>query len=428
MGLLSVSAGTFKITSVTNGDAKVGDVVEYLNAAFKVEMPVSAQSLSNAVTLVNKTTGTSYNAMSVYPNSYYFAKEGSITMNIMGGSTGISGEYELTIPEGTYVAENGDKNETFVGTWTIQAPETFDITCITNRDYVSGMTVKKLDMYFKAEAESPIVYCDGSKIEIKKGSTPLTRLISDKAYADGSYRFYVPIWYEKVEEGENVGECTSAGTYTLTFEKGAFRDDNNRVSNAFSCTWTIKSSAVDQDVVIMRVDADSKFATFYAPFEVELPAGVTASTVEVADDKTTLQLTAVAGNIPAMTPVVLYAEEGLSKTRVYGKAETSSATTFGALTGVCTDTKVNDGYVLQNQGGVVGFYKVEDAKTVTSNHAYLTVDSDVKAFMLDDAETAITAISRTIAKPSIYDLSGRRISKAQKGLYIVDGKKIFIQK
>ena len=28
---------------------------------------------------------------------------------------------------------------------------------------------------------------------------------------------------------------------------------------------------------------------------------------------------------------------------------------------------------------------------------------------------------------TIYDLSGRRVSKAQKGLYIVNGKKVYIK-
>ena len=49
------------------------------------------------------------------------------------------------------------------------------------------------------------------------------------------------------------------------------------------------------------------------------------------------------------------------------------------------------------------------------------------AFNFDGATTDINNISATTDKQEIYDLSGRRVMKANKGLYIINGKKCFIK-
>ena len=50
--------------------------------------------------------------------------------------------------------------------------------------------------------------------------------------------------------------------------------------------------------------------------------------------------------------------------------------------------------------------------------------STVKAFVFGDEETAIKSVEAENASEAIYDLSGRRVSKALKGLYIINGKKV----
>ena len=50
----------------------------------------------------------------------------------------------------------------------------------------------------------------------------------------------------------------------------------------------------------------------------------------------------------------------------------------------------------------------------------------VKAFTFsfEDVEDAIRAIESENSNLEIYDIAGRRVQKAQKGLYIVNGKKV----
>lgn len=86
-------------------------------------------------------------------------------------------------------------------------------------------------------------------------------------------------------------------------------------------------------------------------------------------------------------------------------------------------------YVLQNQDDVVGFYKVEDGGfNVPEGKAYLSGGSfnGAKALYFGSNETAISNIEASSSKSEgkIYNLAGQRIMKVQKGINIVDGKKV----
>lgn len=179
--------------------------------------------------------------------------------------------------------------------------------------------------------------------------------------------------------------------------------------------------------VKMAVNASAKYATFCAPFDVTVPAGVTASTATL--NGTMIELAGVGATIPANTPVILYAEAGLAETSILG-AKQAGTPEAGVLVGVYTDTQAEVGtYVLQNQGGKVGFYQVEGVQpTVKANNAYLVApQSDARVFLLGD-ETAISALQAlTSGKAEIFDINGRRLNSLQKGINIVGGKKIIVK-
>ncbi len=176
---------------------------------------------------------------------------------------------------------------------------------------------------------------------------------------------------------------------------------------------------------------DAEYATFIAPFDVEVPENVTASTAEIGEDGTTLKLTDIGGTIPAHTAVILYSETTLNK-EVSGVlvAEPENLTT-GVLTGTYENTFAPVGsYVLQKQGEQVGFYLVGDGAqpTVKANRAYLvapaSADAGVKAFILGDTATGIQMANGEASPAVIYNLAGQRVNKAQKGIFIVNGNKV----
>jgi hypothetical protein len=65
--------------------------------------------------------------------------------------------------------------------------------------------------------------------------------------------------------------------------------------------------------------------------------------------------------------------------------------------------------------------------TVGANRCYLTVPAaGVKAFFLNGGDaTGISGVDANIdANEAIYNLAGQRINKLQKGINIINGKKI----
>ncbi len=198
------------------------------------------------------------------------------------------------------------------------------------------------------------------------------------------------------------------------------------------------------DVATMAISAEAKYATFIAPFDVTIPDDVEASTIAVdaIGVDSVLTLTPVETTIPANTPVVLFKEDGLAATTFYGKDNSvEDEYTVGLLTGVYTTKVAPDGsYILQKHDGEdAGFYKVNyesleaqslDKPNVPANRAYLTAPAQVqvKAFFFGSDTDGIKSVFDGIAAGKIYDLSGRKVAKMQKGnTYIVNGKKVNVK-
>lgn len=70
------------------------------------------------------------------------------------------------------------------------------------------------------------------------------------------------------------------------------------------------------------------------------------------------------------------------------------------------------------------------AFTCKAGGAYLAVPAavaSVKGFVLGSLEDAIKSVEMAEQSGAIYDMQGRRVEKAQKGLYIVNGKKVVVK-
>ena len=225
------------------------------------------------------------------------------------------------------------------------------------------------------------------------------------------------------------------GGFTIQGAKGLFGTDATESGSAVYANkaqanngvWTISEATV----VNMTVAA-GKFGTFIAPFDVTIPEGVTASKVTGIVGNT-LVLQEVETTIPANTPVVVTSASAVNETFYGISTATQGSYTDGLLTGVYTTAVVPvNSYVLKTQNGYQAFYKVtESGKKSAANRCYLTLpaESTVKAFYLNFSdETAINAVEATQNEnAAIFNLAGQRVSKAQKGLYIVNGKKVIMR-
>ena len=218
-------------------------------------------------------------------------------------------------------------------------------------------------------------------------------------------------------------------------------NNNNDMYTANSANFTIAEAS--QATVGVSVAA-GKYATRIFPFTPTLPTGVVAYSCAAVNNETlTLdEVTTFAANVP----YILYSENGVSETNLTGWG-TASAVSYeaGLLTGVYTNAAVPAGkYVLQTQGGVQGFYQVDDEEEFTAipNRAYLTLpdapsggDANVRALFFPAAgeATGIEAIGVLTSGnyDGIYTAGGAKVNSLQKGLNIVvkDGKsyKIFVK-
>ena len=216
-----------------------------------------------------------------------------------------------------------------------------------------------------------------------------------------------------------------AGNYVINFQTpGA---DTNTHNVVISNVELFRASEAT-----MKTFKAGTYGTFIAPFDVTIPSGVTASKV-TGHTGNTLELTDLPGTIPANTPVVVYSDAVINET-FYGKDNSAGETSkeVGLLVGVYTASPVAEGnYVLQTQGGVQGFYKVgTGGLTAVPNRAYLkagSLDDAVKAYFFDQTDAVRGLQAEEAAQGTIYNLSGQRVQKAQKGIYIVNGKKTVIK-
>ena len=186
-----------------------------------------------------------------------------------------------------------------------------------------------------------------------------------------------------------------------------------------------------------------EIGTFYSNFPVAVPIGVTAYVAtqlpEMTGEQSTITMTSLTdGVVPAETGVVLRAAQGAYLFRK--TVEEGTAVDGNLLRGyagiaeyeeVTLPTDGSTNYVLTVMNEIAGFYKKNADFKVYNNKAYLNVPKGISStirlrFVNGDGTTDIVELPSvsTGATPIIYDLSGRRVEKATKGVYIVNGKKV----
>ena len=192
--------------------------------------------------------------------------------------------------------------------------------------------------------------------------------------------------------------------------------------------WTIEKV----EYLPVAVSETVHYGTLYTPVALSLREGLTAYTGTINGDW--LHLNPVTDVIPAGSAVVLK-DEGADRdetTRcIYLQLNNSTAAADGdnALVGQTTTIAARaNAYTLQNNAAEgLGFYPF-NGSTLAGFKAYMLNGSGVRGFAFKEGETtSIEAAEGTQLNEPIYDLSGRRVQKATKGLFIVGGKKVFIK-
>ena len=270
-------------------------------------------------------------------------------------------------------------------------------------------------------------------ISVKKGETTL-----DNALVGGglsSYNSVKNCWtsYTAVGSGINASNCYAATADQMTSGELCYNINNGAGETIFYQTVDEDSYPVF-DATHGKVSKMS--AAGYSTFYKGTSASKFSSAVEVytgeKKTKPTEHITLVRqdNTIPAATGVVLKAVAG-SYYSVTDVASAPAITGTNSLTGSddAVTAKGNE-YVLAKKSKGVGFYPAAEGLVIPAGKAYVVDASGVKAFVFDfDDATGIEAIEHSplTTDESIYNLAGQKMSKMQRGVNIIGGKKVMVK-
>jgi len=174
-------------------------------------------------------------------------------------------------------------------------------------------------------------------------------------------------------------------------------------------------------------------ATLYLDYAVSIPENATVSYVSSREGDD-LILTNLDGNIPAYTGVIVTADQG--SYTFMETSETVDAINGNMLSGSTTEietSNITNGTVYTLGHGTndeLGFFRYKGA-TLGAYKAFLVVaNSEVNAFSLvfsNDDASAVIGIEDCEKNTVVYDLQGRRAERPNKGIYIVNGKKVLFK-
>lgn len=188
--------------------------------------------------------------------------------------------------------------------------------------------------------------------------------------------------------------------------------------------WTVED-ATSFEVPLNAVNGKS-YATFCAPFGVTV-ADTKANTLVMDASKKFVTLNEIA-EVPANTGVLLVNETGATTATVTINDAAAATVANNALVGtLAPHAKAAGDLFLGNNEGVVGFYDWAGT-SLAANRAYIpaATAAGVRALLFDNTTTGVNAATLNNASQKVFDLQGRRVQKAQKGLYIVNGKKVVL--
>lgn len=219
-------------------------------------------------------------------------------------------------------------------------------------------------------------------------------------------------------------------------------DGSKPVSAVIGATTGGKSFSVNYSLanetsltLAAKSDEGSYYATFSSASACEF-ADADVFTVNVEGGK--IVLTEVANKrVPANTGVLLKSAQNIVKaTRLESAPAIEGTNLLKPASEQMTEGfkyyKLAYDNFTEKTG--LGFYwgaAEGGAFTVKPGLAYLAVPqaqaANVKGFSFDGTQTGINGVEATTAKGAIYNLNGQRVEKAQRGIYIQNGKKFIVK-
>lgn len=193
-------------------------------------------------------------------------------------------------------------------------------------------------------------------------------------------------------------------------------------------------------VTLDRTFSADKWNTLCVPFAFEkssFEAVKVLSSVAEAGEDVSMKFVDAEGTVAAGTPCLVkngsltVENVDLDPAATAGKSEATVGNTTVTYQGTYAGTTLTDAnsnaWVVSNND----LYHVNSNVTVGAFRAYFTVvtSGEVKSLSFDfGGETAIQGVEADgMSRAAIFNLAGQRVKNAQKGIYIVNGKKVLVK-
>ena len=211
-----------------------------------------------------------------------------------------------------------------------------------------------------------------------------------------------------------------------TLEIGIYRDAEDVKGGDWIVVDNFRLYRIGNTATESVTVGDALYATYVAPVDVDF-TGAEVSAFAAQENTTYVHLEPVTF-VPAGTAVIVKADAA----GTYDVLCTTGASlgTDNDLVAATTDVTA-DGtqYILANVDSKAGFAQATPTSVIPAGKGYLVIANgiDVKAFYpFEETETAIKSLTPALSEGegAIYNIAGQKLSKLQKGVNIVSGKKV----
>ena len=298
----------------------------------------------------------------------------------------------------------------------------------SNKYLASGLAANNKFNMTTAEDASTIFYYDGTKL-VNFGSG-MCNGVTTSAWAWVTEDAASEVTFQDGLTNGGYAIKTSGANFYDNGDNSNSADRGGNVTINTSQNTRYRSWYLTEIATIPVSISSVGYATFFCPVAVTIPNGVKAYYISTLSE-TEATLTEIDATIPAETAVILTGDEGSYNFAITTDVEAISG---NKLAGTAAAIEYIDGaYTLQtnkDNSSEVGLYPTA-VDYLAGFKAYLLAtafSSEAKGFTFrfSDIETVINSISAK-QNGSVFDLSGRRVSKPATGLYIENGKKVAIK-
>ena len=336
---------------------------------------------------------------------------------------------------------------------------------VTNKEYnyyfkLTANNQEEKLAYTKTEVTGVVFLSEGEDIEgltpITTGNTLIRSSNSSSAYAPnntkittlpvGKYKIHAGIYDSATKPDSHwiflVGNnqvadfnCTAVNLqefdseeFTVTCESDFIMAKAGGSTRGLDFIYIQKTGDVELPASVTVPVTSAGYATYCSEYALDLSeadAGFYTATIE----GTQVSFVSQNGIVAPNTGLLIKATSDVT---IPVAAEGAETIANNALIGVVASETIDAGSFVLMDSPAVGFYRTTKDFTLKANSAYikalpvLVVES--RDFIAINGEaTAIKTVETKQQNGEIYNLAGQRVNKAQKGLFIQNGKKVIIK-